>query len=185
MREPLSNRTRFKILERDGFRCRYCGDNSMTAKLEVDHINPVYFGGKNDESNLVTACKRCNIGKNRHKLNALLPNPDEKISLIGLLEDHYRPEIAEIYEIWNKAFPRWGKIKLTFVQLLELKRQNPTEIVPNLILSIHYNKDPHDAYIDWICSMDKRFGASWQNNNVSHCDSSATHYKTNVSHAKA
>ncbi len=57
---------RFQVLERDGFRCQYCGLSPRTNKkivLHVDHINPKDNGGDDDLDNLVTACNYCNIGK--------------------------------------------------------------------------------------------------------------------------
>ena len=63
---------RFRILERDGFRCQYCGrspkdDNSVV--LHIDHIFPVSKGGTDKESNLITSCKECNLGKKDKILN--------------------------------------------------------------------------------------------------------------------
>lgn len=63
-REPMSLRVRFDVLERDGFRCAYCGATPEDgAKLVVDHILPVVEGGTNSMDNLVTACHPCNAGK--------------------------------------------------------------------------------------------------------------------------
>jgi hypothetical protein len=58
----VSARTRFEILKRDGFRCRYCGVTSVGALLHVDHV-PSSKGGPDDPANLVTACSDCNLGK--------------------------------------------------------------------------------------------------------------------------
>lgn len=72
MRQSL----RFQILERDQFRCRYCGaEASETVKLQVDHVYPRSQGGTNEESNLVTACWDCNSGKGAR---VLLPVPPRK-----------------------------------------------------------------------------------------------------------
>ena len=56
---------RFDVLERDGFRCLYCGYTSMEdgAELEVDHVVPVALKGKNVASNMATACWKCNREK--------------------------------------------------------------------------------------------------------------------------
>lgn len=62
-RKPIGPKLRFAILQRDGFRCRYCGTPAATAELQVDHVVPVAKGGTNDPANLVTACWLCNIGK--------------------------------------------------------------------------------------------------------------------------
>lgn len=59
----VSSRLRFRILERDGFRCRYCGKSAAAAQLHVDHVKPLAAGGLDEESNLVTACSDCNLGK--------------------------------------------------------------------------------------------------------------------------
>ena len=53
--------TRLRIFKRDNFTCFYCGQ--IGGKLECDHYIPVSLGGKSDDSNLVTACKRCNRAK--------------------------------------------------------------------------------------------------------------------------
>lgn len=57
-------RRRLAILQRDEFRCHYCGVVDMTgATLEVDHKRPKGLGGSEHPSNLVTACRDCNQRK--------------------------------------------------------------------------------------------------------------------------
>lgn len=63
-----SRSTRFKVLERDGFRCYYCGRTAPDVVLDVDHKVPVREGGKDDLDNLVAACVDCNTGKSGHPL---------------------------------------------------------------------------------------------------------------------
>jgi hypothetical protein len=70
-RQHMSLRTRFDVLECDGFRCRYCGATSEDAKLVVDHVIPVVEGGTNDLDNLVTACHPCNAGKGKRVLRVI------------------------------------------------------------------------------------------------------------------
>ena len=53
---------RATVLVRDGGRCRRC---RRAIKLEMDHIVPVSKGGKTEESNLQTLCRRCNRTKSR------------------------------------------------------------------------------------------------------------------------
>lgn len=67
---PASRRTRFKVLERDGYRCRYCGRSADDIAIDVDHIVPVRLGGTDDLDNLVAACVDCNAGKSAHELRA-------------------------------------------------------------------------------------------------------------------
>jgi hypothetical protein len=60
----VSKSVRYRILARDGFKCRYCGSSPDDgAKLHVDHIVPVSRGGSDEESNLCAACSDCNLGK--------------------------------------------------------------------------------------------------------------------------
>lgn len=54
---------RIRVLERDGFRCRYCGRTPKFVELHVDHITPVSAGGSDAIENLATACIECNLGK--------------------------------------------------------------------------------------------------------------------------
>lgn len=62
-RREISAGIRFRVLERDGFRCKYCGATSATRQLHVDHIVAVAAGGRNDMANLAASCADCNLGK--------------------------------------------------------------------------------------------------------------------------
>ena len=64
-RDPLPAQLRFSVLQRDGFRCRYCGRTSRepSVALHVDHVVPLAAGGATTEDNLLTACEECNLGK--------------------------------------------------------------------------------------------------------------------------
>jgi 5-methylcytosine-specific restriction endonuclease McrA len=65
---PLTSKEGHKILERDLYRCQYCGldgmadfDNSLV--MTVDFVLPrARKGGKKPE-NLVAACRACNVIK--------------------------------------------------------------------------------------------------------------------------
>jgi len=59
----ISKRTRYEVLRRDEFTCRYCGGKSPEVELHVDHVNPVALGGTDSPDNLVAACRDCNLGK--------------------------------------------------------------------------------------------------------------------------
>ena len=49
------------ILRRDNYTCQYCGDKSHS--LTVDHIIPKSRGGNASWTNMVVACKPCNLSK--------------------------------------------------------------------------------------------------------------------------
>lgn len=56
---------RLAIYLRDGMACAYCGQSVEDgARLTLDHIRPRRKGINNRETNLVTACRRCNDSKN-------------------------------------------------------------------------------------------------------------------------
>ena len=63
-RALMTDKLRYSILKRDGFRCQICGRSAQDGvKLHVDHIIPVSKGGKTVPSNLRTLCEDCNLGK--------------------------------------------------------------------------------------------------------------------------
>jgi hypothetical protein len=71
LRDPIPAQLRFRVLQRDAFRCMYCGRTApMGAVLHVDHVVPVAIGGDTSEDNLITACDECNLGKSA---TAVLP----------------------------------------------------------------------------------------------------------------
>ena len=67
--KPVSEKTRWKVLERDKSTCQKCFITEDECKeqgitLHVDHIVPRSKGGSSsDLDNLQTLCSRCNLGK--------------------------------------------------------------------------------------------------------------------------
>lgn len=59
------SKLKWKIFKRDNFTCKKCGSQEF---LELDHIIPISKGGKDEESNYQTLCKKCNISK-KDRLN--------------------------------------------------------------------------------------------------------------------
>jgi hypothetical protein len=90
-RKPLSKRTRFEILKRDGMRCRYCGATPLQSKLHVDHVVPLAEGGPDDPTNLITACADCNLGKSK------VPLTEQRYSL-EMVSDADRDHADQIRE---------------------------------------------------------------------------------------
>lgn len=80
-RTGLSKKRRFAVFARDDFTCRYCGENSGSVKLHVDHIIPVSAGGTNDESNLITSCQPCNAGKGATRLEKVAPTEQDALRI--------------------------------------------------------------------------------------------------------
>jgi 5-methylcytosine-specific restriction endonuclease McrA len=64
----LTSEEGHKILERDRYRCQYCGLDGMAGfenslVMTVDFIRPRVRKGGKDAANLVAACRPCNIIK--------------------------------------------------------------------------------------------------------------------------
>lgn len=65
-KRTVSLRLRFRVLQRDSFRCKLCGRNPADdpkIKLHVDPVIPWSKGGETVIDNLQTLCEKCNIGK--------------------------------------------------------------------------------------------------------------------------
>ncbi len=66
--KPLTSAEGNRILERDHFRCQYCGLDGMSSFensliMTVDFLHPRARKGKKVATNLVTACRPCNVIK--------------------------------------------------------------------------------------------------------------------------
>lgn len=69
LRSGIPPQLRFRVLQRDGFRCQYCGRSQQGgAVLHLDHVVPFSKGGETSEGNLITACDECNLGKSASEL---------------------------------------------------------------------------------------------------------------------
>jgi hypothetical protein len=72
-RKP-SLRMRFRVMQRDAFRCRLCGRSPAAIhglELVIDHVVPWSKGGETVDENLQTLCSDCNYGKfDQHKPQA-------------------------------------------------------------------------------------------------------------------
>ena len=65
-RNPINDRLRYAVLQRDNSTCQRCGKNPQNTpnlKLVVDHKTPVDLGGTTTIDNLWTLCEQCNGGK--------------------------------------------------------------------------------------------------------------------------
>ena len=86
---------RFKILERDGFRCQYCGKKSSDVSLEIDHIIPKSKWWTDDFDNLITCCRECNMWK----WNQIIW---ENVEIRKMKKkDHENKMVKYIFELWN------------------------------------------------------------------------------------
>lgn len=86
----VSKRTRFEVLRRDNYTCRYC--RSADNELTVDHVTPVALGGSDKPENLVACCKDCNAGKSSSSPEA------NTVADVSAQAAHYAAGIRDVYE---------------------------------------------------------------------------------------
>ena len=48
--------------------CAYCGKEITIKEMQIDHLKPKIFGGSDDISNLLPACRECNNYKYNYSL---------------------------------------------------------------------------------------------------------------------
>ena len=69
----IAGQVAWNVYRRDGFKCRYCGRDD--APLTVDHLVLWEEGGPSTETNLVSACKKCNKARGRTPYAEWLQSP--------------------------------------------------------------------------------------------------------------
>jgi 5-methylcytosine-specific restriction endonuclease McrA len=68
--KPLTSEEGHRILERDRYRCQYCGLDGManfenSLVMSVDFVLPRAKKGTKSPDNLIAACRACNLIKGR------------------------------------------------------------------------------------------------------------------------
>jgi 5-methylcytosine-specific restriction endonuclease McrA len=89
--------TRRAVLARDSHRCVYCTVRADT----IDHVVPRSRGGRNEWTNVVAACSRCNHRKGDRLLSELgwaLPRPPVQ-----------PPATVAVVLGWAKRDPTWDR----------------------------------------------------------------------------
>jgi hypothetical protein len=100
---------RFKVLERDNFRCQYCWKNGKDVSLEIDHIIPKAKWWTDDFNNLITCCRECNIWKWKDII--WVSNWNAKIKIA----DHENAMIKKFFSVRNdNSYGTIDKNNLTF-----------------------------------------------------------------------
>ena len=82
-RKALSKDMRAQVYAMYGGHCAYCGKEIDIAEMQVDHVQAVYLGGKDELANYRPACRQCNFYKSTMSVEGLR----EQLGLIpGRLE---------------------------------------------------------------------------------------------------
>ena len=74
--KPLTSAEGHRVLERDHYRCQYCGLDGMSSFensliMGVDFVYPRERMGRRHASNLVASCRACHTIKGRHVFHSL------------------------------------------------------------------------------------------------------------------
>jgi hypothetical protein len=125
-RKSISKKLRFEIFKRDSFTCQYCGAKAPDVVLEIDHLNPVKHGGKNDLLNLITSCFVCNRGKSARKLsdNSIIEKQRIQIEELNIrrqqlemildwrneLQKNSNFELQKVNDYWTEKFKPFGVV---------------------------------------------------------------------------
>lgn len=59
----INKKIRQQVYDKCGGHCAYCGREIAYKDMQIDHIYPVYRGGKDDMENLNPSCRMCNHRK--------------------------------------------------------------------------------------------------------------------------
>lgn len=117
-RKSTGKRLRFRIFERDGFTCQYCGKRPPEVILHIDHVFPVSKGGKDEIENLLTSCADCNLGKSTFEIGKspkrVLQSQDDLQEKYDQLKAFYtlqkkmdfvrREMINDLEDYWNELW---------------------------------------------------------------------------------
>ena len=185
-RKAMSKKLRFEVFKRDSFKCQYCGESAPEVILHVDHINPVFEGGKNVLTNLITSCESCNQGKGKRTLEDTTAVEKQKTQLDELNERRqqiemmmkWREGLSDIEETkFGYAQDKWEELAAPYIlndlgikSLKKTIKRFPLESVLNAIestcgqyLELDENgKSTKESvgkafdYISKICSCNKR-----------------------------
>ena len=106
----LTNRNLFG---RDKCMCAYCGDTFTMSALTRDHIIPVSRGGKNEWTNVVASCKKCNNKKDSKLLSEtkleLLYLPYVPSRTEGLILANHEI-LADQMEFLKARLPKYSRV---------------------------------------------------------------------------
>lgn len=110
----VSKGTRFRVFQRDGHACVFCGRKPPDVELVIDHLLPVARGGTDDFDNLVTACEPCNSGKSDKLINEVrgvdLETWREHIRVArNAVIEQRRERAEEVFARWDSLFRRTSR----------------------------------------------------------------------------
>jgi len=115
IREPML--TKYNLFQRDLYICMYCGNRHKPNNLVKDYVTPLAQGGLKQWSNVVTACRSCNLKKGRASVEQ---------SQVRLLAIPYTPDISE-YVILSERKVKVDQMKFIYRRSSEKLVSNQNE----------------------------------------------------------
>ncbi len=108
--KPLTSEEGRRVLERDRYRCQYCGLDGMSnfenfLIMTVDFIHPRAHGGKKTAENLATACRPCNVIKGRRVFPGL---EEAKAYVLQRRQELHKEWEARTARLHTKTTPAAG-----------------------------------------------------------------------------
>lgn len=99
--------------------CAYCGCELERKDMQVDHLVPLYLGGKDEISNYMPACRACNFYKSTFTLEKFR---EQLNTICERLEKDFTYRIARKYARvveWDRKFP----VRFYFEKYEETRRE--------------------------------------------------------------
>ena len=132
---PVTKEEGLRILERDQYRCQYCGLDGMASfenalAMSVDFVMPRARKGKKDDRNLVACCRSCNLIKGTR----VYRNFDEAKAYVLARRD----VLGKAWETKKAAPPKAGKAQKPAAQR-EPSKTASASVVGSSPLSIRGN----------------------------------------------
>jgi len=148
-RKAIPKKMRFEVFKRDSFKCQYCGKSAPEVILHADHINPVYEGGRNTLTNLITSCEACNLGKGKRKLSDNTAVEKQKAQLDELNERRIQ---LEMMMKWREGLNEIEDTKLKYVREKWESHAKPFTITENGVKNLKsiVGKFPLEVVLDSI-----------------------------------
>jgi len=135
-RLSISKKLRFDVFKRDSFTCQYCGRSAPEITLEIDHLQPVSAGGKNEMMNLVTSCYDCNRGKGARLLSddASIKKQKAQLDMLNDRREQLKMMLAWKEELSNLVEEQIFEIeclikKLSRLSLTDIGRQDVRSLI--------------------------------------------------------
>ena len=99
---PLTSEEGRRILERDQYRCQYCGLDGMShfensLIMTVDFVQPRVRHGKKTPENLVTACRACNVIKGHRVFHDFAAAKTYVLKRRAELRENWASEMEKIH----------------------------------------------------------------------------------------